>query len=400
MKANDLLDMIGNVDDNMIADAKRQKKPARRTWTRWAAAAACLCLAAGGVLIHTKLLNKNENHVRTWTESYTAADYFKYAGNGNGSSTEMSIADYDIPYAESRDFSGDRSLMEENGVIPSMDTHPLFYAQSHFNDDGSLYSVEMSWHRRDLKGTEHYSDLSIVAGYEEVPIIEDCIMVEVDDNGIVLEPAVTITERDGVRIIARVGEKQNKTITFQNETGWYQIAGSWNDSYEDTAALFEWFWNHPLDFSKFNLKSGDVYTYTTIDDMPDAFSDILPDFTAHGFACGYSSITLKNGNPSAYYAVYVSYVTEEEAKKGAYTPGENGVVQIDWYVTTEPDFYELEGCIGDLKSISKDRILNLTPPDNITTQCKIQLRQDDSVLIIWTSDLNQAWELVESLRAG
>lgn len=47
MKANALLDMIGNIDDSTIEEAKRRKKPAIPRWTKWAAVAACLCIAVG-----------------------------------------------------------------------------------------------------------------------------------------------------------------------------------------------------------------------------------------------------------------------------------------------------------------------------------------------------------------
>ncbi len=397
---NKIIDSIGKIDDDMIesVDALRQsqKKRAKTTWTKWAAAAACLCLAAAGILRFTGI--PGVNHVQTWKASYTGADYFMYAGTGDGPSSEKSIAVDAIQYAESRDYSKDRSLMEENEVIPSMESHPLYSAQANFNDDGSIYSIVLSWHRRDLEGVENYSDLRVTAGDKEIPEIEDCVFVEIDENGKVLEPMVTVTERDGVQIIARGRENQKKTITFQNDTGWYQISGSWNDSYEDVAALFEWFWNHPIDFSQFKQEAGDLYTYTTLKEMPNAFSDSLPDFPAYGFVCGYSVVTLKNGQPTAFEAVYVSNVTEEKAENEEYTAGENGVVQIHWCLKTEPDFYDLEGCIGDINNISKDQIHKLGSPDNATTQTKIQLRQDDNVLIIYTTDTAQAWALIESIR--
>ena len=49
MKANDLLDMIGNVDDNIIEEAKQKKKAILSRWTKWLATAACLCLVLGGI---------------------------------------------------------------------------------------------------------------------------------------------------------------------------------------------------------------------------------------------------------------------------------------------------------------------------------------------------------------
>ena len=48
MKAIDLLEMIGNVDDSIIKEAKQRKKTALPRWTKWIAAAACLCLVLGG----------------------------------------------------------------------------------------------------------------------------------------------------------------------------------------------------------------------------------------------------------------------------------------------------------------------------------------------------------------
>ena len=398
MKADDLLDMIGDADDSVIEEARKKKKTAAPGWIRWAAAAACLCLAAGALIHFAGAPGRGGNRVMPWDGSYTAADYFRYSDGEEGKAEEKSIADHAVLYAESRYFSDDRSLMEEEGAIPAMDSHPVFHAQANYSGDGSIYSVEITWNRRDLEGLEHYSDLSLTAGHEEVPVIEDCVVVEVDPDGRVLEPAATVTERDGVQIVARGREDQKKTITFRNETGWYQISGSWNDSYEDVAALFEWFWDHPLDFSRFAREDGDIYSFTTLEEMPDAFSGSLPDFAAYGFARDYTAVTLKNGQPVVFEGIYVSGVTEEQAKNSEYTPGENGAVQIDWCLKREADYYDREGCIGDVESVSEEEIFGLVPPDSVTTQTKIQLRQGDGVLIIYTTDLGAAWELIESIR--
>ena len=52
MKANDLLDMIGNTDDGIIEEAKKRKRPAVARWTKWVAVAACVCLAIGIAVSH------------------------------------------------------------------------------------------------------------------------------------------------------------------------------------------------------------------------------------------------------------------------------------------------------------------------------------------------------------
>lgn len=56
MKANDLLDLIGDVDDDMISEAGKRKKSVQSRWTGWAAAAACLCAVfLGGVLLIVRM---------------------------------------------------------------------------------------------------------------------------------------------------------------------------------------------------------------------------------------------------------------------------------------------------------------------------------------------------------
>ncbi len=54
MKADDLIDMIGNADDRMIEEAKKRKRPVILRWTKWVAAAACLCLVVGGLFAITR----------------------------------------------------------------------------------------------------------------------------------------------------------------------------------------------------------------------------------------------------------------------------------------------------------------------------------------------------------
>ena len=91
MKTSDLIDIIGNIDDNMIEEAR--KKPAGPKWPVWAAAAACLCLAAGGIFYFAKAPKTGRNHVQAWAASYSAEDYFRYSGTGDGSSEAKSVAD-------------------------------------------------------------------------------------------------------------------------------------------------------------------------------------------------------------------------------------------------------------------------------------------------------------------
>ena len=57
-----ILDSIGRIDDDLIerVDALRRKKNVKPGWIRWGAAAACVCLVAGGTLLWAEQANKGD----------------------------------------------------------------------------------------------------------------------------------------------------------------------------------------------------------------------------------------------------------------------------------------------------------------------------------------------------
>lgn len=400
---NKIIDSIGKIDDDMIesVDALRQNQKnnsnKKSTWIKWGAMAACLCLVIFGVVFAIPNFRFG-NHVQIWNDSFSYKQYFKYANTGNGVSTSSSLADSVIPYAENRSFSDDRAALESEDVIPVIETHPLFSAEAHYNSEGSLYNIVLSWHQRDTDKQKNYSDLSVTAGNEELPQIEDCIAIEIDDKGNIIEPGVTVTERDGVRIVATGNKDRKKVITFQNASGWYQITGSWNDSYEAVVELLDWFWVHPIDFTRFSIDAGDKITSSSLLERPDTFSEYLPDFRQYGFLYETSSIMLKNGEPVSLDVHYVSNVSEEQAGNSEYIVGENGCTTIRWYIETEPSVYDLEGCIGNLEDLTQEQVLSLKPADDVTTETKLKFIQDEFVITVYASNINEAWELISSIK--
>ena len=267
MRGNEFLEKMSYIDNDLIEAAgvkpevkteklfqrkKESMRPKWKTGNKWVAAVAGLCLVLTGaymLFFHGSVwVNRGGHGVQQWSVSLAAKDYFKYNGASKGNDP-FDKSDYQPPYVTTRFFSDEQEQLEHEGIIPVMENHPLFDCMAHYNEDGSLYSLVFSWQNRDDK--ESYSDLTITAGYQEVEQITDCVVVEVDENGTVLEPAVTVTERDGIQIIAKGSKNQNKTLTFQNQTGWYQIEASWNDDYDDMVMLLDWLWEHPIDFERF-----------------------------------------------------------------------------------------------------------------------------------------------------
>lgn len=396
MKADELFDIIGDADDRLIADAEHTGDGKRRfVWIKWGiAAAACLCLIAVSGVMYSKNRTANKNHIQAWNTTFAAEQYFRYSALGEMNTDAMDSV-VELPYAESRFFSDNRRLLEENAAIPVMNQDSTFTARADYNSDGNIYSVMLMWHF-DADIAE-YSNLSVTVGCEEVPEIRDCIEVELDDKGNIMEPGVTVTERDGVRIVATGHADSKKYITFQNDGGWYRITGSWNDSYESVGTLLNWFWEHPLDFTFFQMEKGDRYTGSNLQECPDAFSEYLPDFRASGFLLEVSTVELKNGEPVSLEAHYVSNVTEEELESGRYDTGENGAERIHWCINAEPGEYRLRsGC--RLENLSREQVTGMKPVDEVTTETRIEFVQGNCLVTVYTTDLEAVWQLIESLK--
>jgi hypothetical protein len=223
--------------------------------------------------------------------------------------------------------------------------------------------------------------LSITAGYQEVQMVQDCIAVEVDEDGNIVEPAVTVTERDGVSIVAEGGENRDKTLTFQNNTGWYQVAGSWNDSYESVAELLDWVWEHPVDFDLFDMSLGVEYTYSDLDEYPDALADYIPDFAPLGYVLGENYVGLKDGKPIRF--------------EGHYYAGGDGGTEIHWCVDTELDPYYQQESLGDISQLTEQRIT-----DTLSDSSSFAFTMGDCFLQVYTKEAqaHEAWLAVASLR--
>ncbi|MBQ7500932.1 MAG: hypothetical protein IJT91_08565 [Clostridia bacterium] len=268
----DTFDKIGLNEDGkdnirkIIEDTASTTNNKSNNWIKWGTIAACICLIAFGAVtilpgrksIDHELMQSagNDSKMQQWSESMTADDYFKNncdnksMGNTSSSSSFPSLAV--PPYSFAVSLDDGREKLEKDGVLPEMPDYTEHSFQAEYNEDGTLYKVWFMWMRRSESGLEEYSDLTLIAAPKEVHEISDTVSVPTDENGDILPENVTLTERDGVTIIAKGSENEEKTITWQTKQGWYQITGSWNDSYEDMVELLDWFWSHPLELSRFD----------------------------------------------------------------------------------------------------------------------------------------------------
>ena len=387
MRGKEMLDVMENLKPEYIEAAAKKTNTRMPAWLRWGAVAACLCLTVAGIL-RFAAPGITDRKLLHWSENFRAENYFKYNLGIDDVDSSKSIADIAVEYGAVRYFSDSRAQLEADGVIPSMPDYPLYDCAVFYREDGSIIRITHAWHKRG----DAYSDLTITMGEEEVKQIQDCIDVEVDDNGNIVPPSVTVTERDGIRIVTQGNERQNKTMTFRNDTGWYQIAGSWNDSYEPMAELLDWVWEHPVDFERFTMDQGVEITDTTLAQVPDAFADQIPDFEALGYILGENYLQLKDGELYAFEGHYYTGVTLEQVKDGSYLDAE-GWREIHWCIDTQPDCYDLQDCLGELSELTQGQVAEV-----LASQSNFSFMRNGVFIKVYCKDAGEAWRAVEALK--
>lgn len=378
MKSKRLLNGIGEIDEKYIAEAAPgAKKTARLAWTRWTAAAACLCLIVGGA-VYLAGNRKAGSDVQQWSASISAGDYFRNSGSAQGGMSEAASLVMP-PYAVKVSLDGLRGELEQDGVLPAMPEHPEQSFQTEYNGDGSLYKVTFLWMRRG-NGRDDYSDLKLTVSPEELHELSDVNVIQPDSEG------VTTTERDGILIYAEGGEKDGKTLSWQTEQGWYQITGSWNDSYADVIALLDWFWAHPLDIGRFDTPAQGTFVFSDRAEQPDAFGNQIPDFAALGYAAETEIVNLGLHFESVIPVWF----------DGVYTRGDT---RIRWTVSIGADADAWAACLGQpdelteeavCAAISEKQSLNLFFFDQ-STPCM-------ATLLVEQGTGADAWQIVQTLQ--
>ncbi|MBO7354456.1 MAG: hypothetical protein J6U61_09435 [Lachnospiraceae bacterium] len=403
MSKDKLADAIGEIKDEYIKDSedfsvgtgsRTAKAPFRRRVIYGiVAAAACLCLTVLGIYLIPRIGKGTNAGTQTWSHSMAAADYFKNAGKGNTSVS--SSADLVMgPSALTVLMNDRRAEFEAEGIIPTIANHPEQSFSASYNGDGSLYKVVFTWMRRGESLAE-YSDLSLIAAPKELHEISDVIFIRVDDAGNELPPYVTETVRDGIRIFAEGAENENKTLTWQTDKGWYQICGSFKDSYESMVSLLDWFWEHPLDRALFSDPPADKFIYSTRVEYPDAFASCIPDLAALGYTAESEKVNLgmlsdtsspayqfeATGNP---YPIWF---------EGIYTRGDT---RIRWTVNTGADADAWAESIGRVSEITEEKLTEaLSQKDHVNIFFNMPCMV---TLTIESGTAEDAWEVIQSMK--
>ena len=209
-------------------------------------------------------------------------------------------------------------------------------------------------------------------------------MITKDEAGNVIPPRVTVTERDGIRIVAEGGEHEAKTLTWQRSEVWYQLYASGTDGEARIVALLDWFWAHPLNLDRFREMAGECFTCCTRDEQPEAFREQIPDFAALGYRAESELVYLASrfGDGPREPVWFDGVYTREETR-------------IRWTLSTGADADAWEACLGRPKEVREEKVTEALSEKNY-----VNLYVANSVMA--TLRLEQgsaadAWKIVHSL---
>ena len=156
MKANDLLDLIGNADDKMIAEAKTTRKSRKNTWIKWGAMAACLCLVVVGIVTIPNLTDNAQDYAETVT--YNNAQYV-ICGSGEADILRKCGLPTEIAVDLAGESLGCLAQAEKNNYVISENAKAgnfeLFDYAPQPNDNVYIVRIEGNYYaaiRKDSKG--------------------------------------------------------------------------------------------------------------------------------------------------------------------------------------------------------------------------------------------------------
>ena len=118
----------------------------------------------------------------------------------------------------------------------------------------------------------------------------------------------------------------------------------------------------------------------------------IPDFEALGYFLGSHYLQLKDGVPYAFEGHYYTGVTPEQVEDGTLYELD-GWTEIHWCIDAQPDYYELQTCLGDLSELTREQVTQA-----LTDGSSVSFVLDDVFIKIYCKDAGEAWRAVASLK--
>lgn len=178
MKAENLLDAIGEIDDEIICNARAERQSEAQKWVKWIPAAACLCLAAVVVMIVYNLyipVSDGAGYVSIRPEQEQQAEqdtspvYYSDLELAEGSLDEEALSLSESSMMDIKEFdesmlSQDSCCMIIEGTVTNLYVKHYFYDvyDDKFEENGILHgrtdtvvyeiAVDKTWYGTDASG--------------------------------------------------------------------------------------------------------------------------------------------------------------------------------------------------------------------------------------------------------
>ncbi|MBQ7160706.1 MAG: hypothetical protein IJR90_03260 [Clostridia bacterium] len=192
MKANNLLDMIGNVDDSIIEEAKKRKKTTISKWAKWGSIAACLCLAVG--IAVPRLINVFQNKIGPDSPVQAISSLEFNGAYYEATDIPEALERYGLPTVITENMAGKHlSYLEANGSagykesaietdIELFEYAPASCRGVYIIRDGNKYFAALFCNIISLDGNTN-SDIATLNQYYGILSAEDIVSItEVDRN--------------------------------------------------------------------------------------------------------------------------------------------------------------------------------------------------------------------------
>lgn len=101
---------------------------------------------------------------------------------------------------------------------------------------------------------------------------------------------------------------------------------------------------------------------------------------------------MKDGEPYTFEGHYYTGVTPKQVADRSYLEME-GWTEIHWCIDAQPDYYDLQNCMGDLSELTQEQVT-----EALTSGSNFSFLLDGVFIKVYCKNASAAWRTVEALK--
>ena len=96
--------------------------------------------------------------------------------------------------------------------------------------------------------------------------------------------------------------------------------------------------------------------------------------------------------PYTFEGHYYTGVTPEQVEDGSYFEMD-GWTEIHWCIDTQPDYYDLQSCMGDISELEQEQVINA-----LSEGGKFSFLKNGVFIKVYCKNAAEVWNAVESMK--